>query len=166
MAVQWDPSNANNHYTLAAYLRETIAPSYHHFLAEALHHCAEAARLAPEWELPPTEIGIILSNAGMYDEAEKAFADTEALARKWDHFHVTRGVNHLFAKRFKEAIPCFRQALELDPRRVDAAAKLVAALEGAGLGDSDEAVKLRRERERKSPRWRDLIPEPRTPPKR
>lgn len=166
IAVQWVPSDANNHYTLAAYLGDTIAPGRHDFLAEALHHCAEAVRLAPEWDRPPTELGIILSNAGKYDDAEKAFSDAEPIARKWDHFHVARGVNHLFAKRFQEAIPCFRRALELDSKRVDAAARLVAALEGAGLGDSDEAVKFRRELERKSPRWRDLIPEPRTSSKR
>jgi tetratricopeptide (TPR) repeat protein len=160
--VQWAPSDANNHYTLAAYLGEAIAPGYHHFLAEALHHCAEAARLAPEWDRPPTELAIILSNAGKYDDTEKAFRDAESIATKWDHFHVARGVNHLFAKRFQEAIPCFRRALELDPRRVDAAANLVAALEGTGLGESDEAVKLRRELERKTSGWRELICEPRS----
>ena len=162
MAVQWDPSNANNHYTLAAYLGQTIAPGYHHFLAEALHHCAKAARLAPEWDRPPTEIGIILSNAGRYEDAEEAFAQAEPVASKWDHFHFTRGVNHLFARRFQEAIPCFRRVLKLDPRCVDAAANLVAALESTGLSESDEAVTLRRELDRKTSRWRELIREPRS----
>ncbi|NTX03836.1 tetratricopeptide repeat protein [Myxococcus sp. CA040A] len=160
IAVQWFPSDANNHYTLGAYLGHTVSPQQHQLLAEALHHCAEAARLAPDWDRPPTEFGIILSNAGRYDEAEQAFARADQVASKWDHFHVTRGVNHLFAKRFHEAIPCFRQALELDPKRVDAAAGLAAALEGAGLSDSDEAVKLRRELDRKTSHWRELIRKP------
>jgi tetratricopeptide (TPR) repeat protein len=160
IAVRWVPSDANNHYTLGAYLGHTVSPEQHQLLAEALHHCTEAARLAPDWDRPPTEIGIILSNAGRYEDAEEAFAKAEPVASKWDHFHFTRGVNHLFAKRFQAAIPCFRRALELDPRRVDAAANLVAALENTGLQESDEAVKLRRELDRKTSRWRELIREP------
>ncbi|QRK12321.1 hypothetical protein JQX13_21215 [Archangium violaceum] len=159
IAVQWDPSDAGHHYTLGAYLGHTVSPGQNQFLTEALHHCMEAARLAPDWDRPPTEIGIILSNAGRYEDAEEAFAQAEPVASKWDHFHFTRGVNHLFAKRFHAAIPCFRRVLELDPRRVDAAANLVAALESTGLSESDEAVKLRRELDRKTSRWRELIRE-------
>jgi tetratricopeptide (TPR) repeat protein len=162
IAVQWNPLDAGHHYTLGAYLGHTVSPGQYQFLTEALHHCAEAARLAPEWDRPPTEIGIILSNAGKCDEAEKAFASAEPVASKWDHFHFTRGVNHLFARRIQEAIPCFRRVLELDPRRVDAAANLVAALESTGLGESDEAVTLRRELDRKTSRWRELLREPRS----
>lgn len=162
IAVQWTPLDAGYHYTLGAYLGHTISPGQHQFLTEALHHCAEAARLAPEWDRPPTEIGIILSNAGMYEDAEKAFAGAESVASKWDHFHFTRGVNHLFTRHFQEAIPCFRRVLELDPKRVDAAANLVAALESTGLSESDEAVKLRRELDRKTSRWRELIRESRS----
>ncbi|AEI66266.1 helix-turn-helix domain-containing protein [Corallococcus macrosporus] len=161
IAVQWAPSDAGHHYMLGAYLGHAVSSERHQLLTEAIHHCAEAARLAPEWDRPPTEIGIILSNAGTYEEAEKAFASAEQVASKWDHFHFTRGVNHLFAKRFQAAIPCFRRALELDPKRVDAAANLVAALESTGLGESDEAVKLRRELDRKTSRWRELIRAPR-----
>ena len=122
----------------------------------------EAARLDPSWNRPPTEIGIILTNAGFLEEAEEAFAQAQRVAEDWDHFHHARGVNRYWRGRFAEAGECLRRALQLEPKRMDSKAVLLACLEQLFPAGTQEIRSLRKELEHEAgPNWRELIPRPR-----
>src|SRR5262249_52750526 len=64
-------------------------------------------------------------------------------ARRLNH----QGLAHLDKKEYEQAIPLFRQALQLQPDYVDALDNLGKALDAAGkheeaIGDFDKAIKL------------------------
>jgi Flp pilus assembly protein TadD len=163
-AIAWKPDDPSNYFALAAYLGEAIAPGHHEFLPVAIEACLEAARLDPAWNRPPTEIGIILMNAGLLEEAEEAFARAQGVAEEWDHFHHARGVNRYWRGRFAEAVECLRRSLQLAPTRKDSKAVLLVCLEQLYSPGTKEIRSLRKELEHEVGRgWRELIPRPRTP---
>ncbi|WP_163999571.1 tetratricopeptide repeat protein [Pyxidicoccus caerfyrddinensis] len=97
-------------------------------------------RLAPDWNSPPTEVAIILSNIGMLEEAIQALIEAEPVARGWAHFHFTRGNMLMWLRRYEDAAEAFRHTLKIKPQFVAAMVNRAVAL--TALGRYKEVAKL------------------------
>jgi Flp pilus assembly protein TadD len=154
-AVTLQPQHAEYRFFFGAYLGQLDHAGVPGVQDEALAQCRRAHDLRPEWDRPPTEIGIILSNAGRYEEAEAQLAAAEPIARGWDHFHYARGMNYLGLGRFDDAARSLRTSLALKGDRPGAMVRLGAAL--AMLGQVDGLPRLAKEiRHHGGPQLRDL----------
>jgi tetratricopeptide (TPR) repeat protein len=127
-AVDLQPDNADYRYAIGAYLGQLAPGAPSVILEEALVHFRRAHALRPIWNRPSTEIGIILSNAGRFEEAEEQFAASEEIAGDWDHFHYARGMNYLGLGRYDAAAAAFRRTLDLEVDHRSAMVRLGAAL--------------------------------------
>jgi tetratricopeptide (TPR) repeat protein len=139
-ATRHDPVNAAYHYDLGCYLGEWVAKGELKHLDEAISACRMAARLDPTWNSPLTEIAIMLSNVGRFEEALQAFEEAEPVAKDWAHFHFTRGNTLMWLMRYEEAAVAFRRTLEIKPLFLDAKINLAVAL--TALGRHKDAEKL------------------------
>ncbi len=127
-ALKYAPDNALLHYYVGCTLGEFVADGELDLVDESIRECREAARLDPQWNSPPTEIAIILSNAGRIEEAEDAYQRAQSVAAKWDHFHFTRANNLMWLERYREAADSYRQTVALCPAHNRAWYGLAAAL--------------------------------------
>lgn len=139
-AVKLQPQNAELHFSLGAQLGQCMAHGDRSCLEEALHECRIACELRPDWDVPRTEIGVILSNAGLSEEAEIAFVEAEPLALDNAHFHQARGINLLWLRRHSEAAVSLKAALDRAKESLELRVRLAAAL--SHLGRDKEVKRL------------------------
>lgn len=147
-AVDLQPNNASYRRGMGAWLGELVTAGFVEFLNISLAHLGDAASLDPTDVVAATEIGIVLSNAGLLQEAEEAFARAESLSSSWHHFHKVRGINFAYLASFEDAEVHLRRAIELEPKAHDARGMLAAVL--MKVGQSREAKSLAREVEHRT----------------
>lgn len=162
-ALEYKPDDAYLHYLIGGTIGLLVSEGHLDLVDEAVHACREAARLDPNWNSPPTEIGIILSNAGRIEEAEDAFQRAEHVAAGWSHFHLTRANNLMWLERFSQAADSYKKACQLRPADIHAWFGLAAAQ--YRLGDMRGLQKTARQiRDLGGPehsdasRWLDYVP--------
>lgn len=147
-AIELQPDNGTYWRARGAWLGSLVATGAVELLNDSLADLCEALRLDPKDHTAATEIGIVFANAGLLDEAEKAYASAAAISEHWHHFHYARGVNFVHLARFAEAERCFARALELEPSNIDIQGWLAAVL--MKLGRQKDAERLAREVEHRS----------------
>lgn len=114
-AIEADPEAPYPHYLLGCNLGKVARRQNSTELTEkAIHECEIASALEPEWGRPKHEIGVILSNAGRFEEAEEAFAEAADLNEDWHQHHHGRGRNLMWLGRYDDAISHFERSLELE----------------------------------------------------
>lgn len=75
-AVELQPLNAEYHFQLGAILGHTGQ------VEESIQECWIASQLAPKWDLPRVEVGIILVNSGQHEEGLKQLEETATVLGK------------------------------------------------------------------------------------
>lgn len=139
-AVELQPENAEMRFFLGARLGRLMAHGDRACLEEALEQCRTSVRLAPTWDKPRTEIGVILSNAGRLEEAEAAFREAEPLAEDVAHFHFARGNNFVWLRDLASAAESFAVSARLEPGFLEPRIHLAAVC--AHLGRADELKRV------------------------
>ncbi len=138
-AVELQPASASAHLALIHPLGKMVADGALHVLDEAIAECRIAHELDRYQPAPLNEIAIILSNARLYGDAERAYAEAAPLCDWWAHHHFGRGLNYLALERDDDARRCFERTLVLAPNHTEAKARLAAVLHH--LGDHKGAQK-------------------------
>lgn len=109
-AVELQPENAEYHFHLGANLGMVGK------VEEGIQECWLAAQLAPTWELPRVEVGIILLNAGRSQEACEYL---ESIALSQDslsaHLAFNLGVARLRSGDPDGALVVLEKAIEIEP---------------------------------------------------
>lgn len=149
-AIELQPQYGPYWRARGAWLGELVLGGMLELINDALADLREAVKLDPTDHTAANEIGIVLANAGLLEEAEKAYADAEPIASHWHHFHYARGVNYAYLGRFEDAERCFVRALDLQPNGVDIQAWLSRVL--MKLGRKKDAERVAREVEHRSGR--------------
>ena len=147
-AIELQPQDPAYRYLLGAWLGELVRAGHLEHLNASLASLHRAVALDPKHFAAATEIGIVLTNAGLIEEAEKAYADAADISASWHCFHMARGRNLIALGSSERARASLRRALELEPRNQDARAYLAALL--MKLGETDEARKHAREVQHRS----------------
>lgn len=147
-AVELQPLDAAYRYSLGAWLGELVEAGHLEHLNASLASLRRAVALDPKHFAAATEIGIVLTNAGLIEEAEEAYATAADISTHWHHFHMARGRNLIALGRWEPARASLRRALELEPRNQAARVYLAALL--MKLGETDEAKRLGREEQHRS----------------
>ena len=147
-AIELQPEDPAYRYLLGAWLGELVMAGHLEHLNASLASLRRAVDLDPKHFTAATEIGIVLTNAGLGEEAEKAYGAAADISASWHHFHMARGRNLIALGQWEPARDSLRRALELEPRNQAARAYLAALL--MKLGETDEARKLAREVQHRS----------------
>lgn len=109
-AVELQPENAEYHFHLGANLGMVGK------VEEGIQECWLAAQLAPTWELPRVEVGIILLNAG---RSQEACEHLESIALSQDslsaHLAFNLGVARLRSGDPDGALVVLEKAIEIEP---------------------------------------------------
>ncbi len=134
-AVELWPENADYHFHLGANLGMTGK------IEEGIQECWLAAQLAPTWELPRVEVGIILLNAGRSQEARELL---ESVACSQDspsaNLAYSLGVARLRSGDADRALDVLEKAIEAEPNH--ALALNIAAYCAFLVGDQSKGRKL------------------------
>jgi tetratricopeptide (TPR) repeat protein len=116
--AQWSCTNLRSSYFPPR--RRTLFWAYHFQgkLDEAIAECKRAIEIDPEFGNPYNDIGAYLIELGRFEEAipwlERA---TEARRYEPRHFpHYNLGRAYLGKEMYGQAMRCFQDALEVEPR--------------------------------------------------
>ncbi|MFO0590524.1 MAG: tetratricopeptide repeat protein [Polyangiaceae bacterium] len=109
-SVRLDPTNAEYHFRLGAYLWMTDQ------IEEALVECQVASQLEPAWDRPRVEIGVILLNTGRLAEAIQHLERTKReLLKPTPWLLFVRALAHEKGGSVGGAIAAYEELLQIAP---------------------------------------------------
>ncbi len=137
IAIQLDPMDPANHFTMATYKGEIgMRTGDMALIKEGLDASWMAATLDPNWILPWTEIGWLLLGSGKPKDAIEHLRGVGPEREPLDAYYFTAlGMALMQVGRYAESLAAFESTMELDPDDPRAAglAATVASLSGDTL---------------------------------
>lgn len=135
------PLSARAHATLGSYLGMIAKHRRNQqMLQEGIAECHVAAELAPDWDNPAVEPGIILANVGEFNKALEELNTAESrLGAPTPHLNNVRGYVLMELGRYGQALDNFESVIESAPDF--ARANLYASRCAFALGDKRRGIR-------------------------
>ena len=135
-AARLDPNDPANHFSLGSGLAGIASKTGDDaMMKRALDECWAAARLAPAWILPWTEIGWIHILSGRHEEARDHLMNVpEGCGPLVSRYHQALGVANMRLGDMDEALAAFESGLALEAS--DRGTLMLALQAASALGDA------------------------------